>query len=453
MFGKKFIRIERVSVTEGQILVRFSCSRRIRKYFSSDTVSIQYDVALDDVSESILVIPAVSVLLPVAWATGANLYVEELDKNYLKSLEKIKVVMKRWYPTFSFDTKIFVQKKITNEFSNKEHGLLFSGGLDSVTSYIQNRDLKPHLISVWGLDVLLKKETLWKKIKDSLSDFARKEEVPIHFIKSNIRQLIYEPLLSIDFGYSWWVRVSHGLTTISLCAPLTAKGIGTLIIASTRGPHHSDKERYPLGSSPLIDNKLSWADVKVVHDGYELNRQQKIKYVLKEFVETEYHPLLRVCTNAVNDLNCSQCNKCLETMTGLVLDGIDPNKCGFKITDKTLESLKQKFLNHSHPVFEHEFVSSNFKWRTDDWKEIQNEIPENINDDLYNSREFFEWLRRFDLMKYGNEMEKQMRNAIILDALKFRLNSCLLSLANMLPKQSQDLMKHLFNNNVQHKKF
>jgi len=441
---EKYIRIDNVSVNGRQIVFRFSCSRRLRKYFSSDTLYIEYDTAIDNVNKSLLTIPAVSVLIPIAWATGANLYVEELDETYLRSLEKVKAVMKKWHPNFSFHTKVIAQKEISNKLLNKDYGLLFSGGLDSTVSYIKNRVLKPHLISIWGVDVPIQKVALWKKIEGTLTEFANKEHVPIHFIKSNARELINERLLSVEFGRCWWVRVSHGLTTIGLCAPLTAKSIGTILIASSRCPQHPNEIRYPLGSSPLIDEKISWADVRVIHD-CRLNRQQKIKHVLKPFIETQYHPILRVCTNLFQDLNCNQCHKCLYTMTGLVLEGIDPNKCGFNMTDKTLITLKQSFLNHEHEVFEHDFVTSTFIWRTDELKEIQTEIPQNLNSNLYNSEQFFDWLRNFDLEKYGTEIEKRKSNQRLLRVLKWRLLGCALTINSFLPKTVQNKAKRLFN--------
>jgi len=448
LFGK-YIRIDNVSVNGRQIIFRFSCSRRLRKYFHSNTFYIEYDTAIDNVNKSLLTIPAVSVLIPIAWATGANLYVEELDETYLRSLEKVKAVMKKWHPNFSFHTNIKAQKEIPNKFLNKDHGLLFSGGLDSTVSYIKNRVRKPHLISIFGFDIPTQKAALWKKIEGTITEFANKEHVPIHFIKSNVMELLNDPLLNVEFGRCWWVRVSHGLTTIGLCAPLTAKSIGTILIASTRGPQHPGEIRYPLGSSPLIDEKISWADVRVIHDCYRLNRQQKIKHVLKPFIENEYHPILRVCTNPLRqDLNCNQCHKCLKTMTGLVLEGIDPNKCGFNMTDKTLTTLKQSFLNREYEVFEHDFVSPGFIWRTDELKDIQTEIPQSLNSNLYNSEQFFEWFRNFDLEKYGTEIEKRKSNQRLLRVLKWRLLGCAFTIKSFLPKTVQNKANRLLTSSL-----
>ena len=444
MFGKKYIRFDKVSVRGRQVEIRFSCSKRLEKYLSADTFYMEYDVAVDDVSRGLLAVPAVSAFVPLAWATGADIYVEEMDETFLRSLEDVKAVMRRWHPSFSFATEVVAAEVVHNEFHGKNYGLLFSGGLDSVVSYIRNRGLKPHLLSIWGLDVLTERRALWKRVEMALSEFAEREGVPIHFIKSNARQLFNEPLLSVEFGESWWVRVSHGLTTIGLCAPLVAEGIGTVLIASTRSFQHVGEVRYPLGSSPLVDNRISWADVKVIHDSYDLNRQQKIKHVLKPFTETEYHPLLRVCTDPMQTLNCGRCRKCLNTIVGLVLEGIDPNRCGFKVNGETLTFLKRSFLEREFVVFEHDFVAPEFIWRTDEWKEIQAEIPSSLDFDDCGSERFFSWLRDFDLVKYGMEMERRMSTKRVMAVLKYRLLGVALTILPLFPETVVSLAKRIF---------
>jgi predicted protein tyrosine phosphatase len=234
-----------------------------------------------------------------------------------------------------------------------------------------------------------------------------------------------------------------------LCAPLTAKSIGTILVASSRGLQHPGEIRYPLGSSPLVDEQISWADVKVIHDCYRLNRQQKIKQVFKPFIENKYYPILTVCTDSMRqDLNCNRCPKCLNTIAGLVLEGIDPNKCGFNITDKTLITLKQSFLNREYVVFEHDFLSPNFIWRTDEWKAIQNEIPQSLNSNPNKSKQFFDWLRDFDLEKYGTEMEQRKSNQRLLAVLKWRLLGCALTIRSFLPKTFENKAKRVLNSDL-----
>lgn len=385
---EKYIKVEELQVLRNRLLIsRFSYSKNIKRYFLSDLFHVEYDEDIHSIDKSILYVPVVSSLITLAWAIGADIYVEELDKSFLESLNKIKSVMKNWYPKFPFSTTVYFEKVGSNSFYNDGYALLFSGGLDSTTSYIKHKEKKPNLITVWGANYPLTPRKLWLKIKDKYKDFARQENVKINFIETNTRRFLHERLLRAEFGgclpdFSWWGGYRHGLTLLSLCAPITVGKIGTLMIAAS----HTGEFMYPWGSHPLIDNKLSWADVRVVHDGYELSRQEKIRYLLKNYIRNNgYYPPLRVCWVSSDIPNCGKCEKCSELIIGLLLENIDPDKFGFKVSNKFFDFLKQNLSQ----LIQDEYDA--FMWR-----DIQQNIPETIDHNLHNCREFFDWLRTFD---------------------------------------------------------
>lgn len=386
----KYIKIEEPSVLENKILLsKISHSRSMEKYFQQRVFRVEYDRDIQDVSASILQIPVFSNIITVAWAAGADVYVKELDRSYLESLNKIKSVMKRWYPKLSFSTNIHVENIVSNEFSNRGYGLLFSGGIDSTTSYIRHKNQKPNLIMVWGADIPIAEEEFWRKVKSNYKNFARQENVEINFIKTNLHGFINEGSLNVEFDRyltgSWWGSIHHGIGILGLCAPATVvKYIGTLLIASSSNIY---PKIYPWGSHWLIDDKLSWADVKIAHDGYKLNRQEKIKRVLKNQIKnTGRYPLLRVCYSQSRDFNCSKCEKCCRTITGLILEHIDPNECGFSIDNNFFDFLKANLLKG-------EFI----EYPGLPWYVIQRYASKAINRNLYNSKEFFKWFRHFDI--------------------------------------------------------
>ena len=333
---------------------------------------------------------------------------------------------------------------MSNKFHNTGYGLLFSGGVDSTASYIRHRQDKPILISVWGLDVLPSKQKYWKKTEKFLKDFSEKENVKIHFIKTNARQITFERLLSIEFGLFWWERVSHGIVTLGLCAPLTAKeNIGTLLIASS-GKRQDLK--WPWGSHPVIDNLLRWADVKVVYDSDDIDRQEKIRYFIQPHIEkTGYYPTIRVCTRILDSLNCNKCEKCLRTITELVLESIDPNKCGFTMNSQIWDEIKNKFINKEFKLSKNPGVFLFSKEsRTVSWEAMQRAIPQKLNHNLYNCQEFFMWLKKFDFERYGLDIENKVELKVLLEVLKMRLFSCLATLYYSLPKALQHKMRKLF---------
>lgn len=385
-----YIELKELKTRDKSLVFKLTYSKGIRKYFIENFLYVKYDKKIDVVNKSILNIPAISNIVTLAWAVGSDIRVEELDETYLKALNKVKLIMNKWYPKLSFDTKIDVKKTSSNNFSNSGYGLLFTGGIDSSASFIRHKDKKPILISIKGPQTGLAKEKVWENYKRRLIDFAKYEGVEIDLVESNMRTFMDDRLLNAKFGRylidSWWV-FRHGISLLGLCSPLTAvENIGNLLIAST----HTREFKYPWGSHPLIDENISWADVHVTHDGYELSRQGKIRYLLKNFIEQTVekigdYPFLKICD--LSEPPCGKCDKCLHAITALVLENIDPNKCGFKISSKTFDYIKQFLIKGN--------VRATGSMEL--WKDTQSHIPEVIDHNLYDSKDILEWLRDFDI--------------------------------------------------------
>ncbi len=183
---------------------------------------------------------------------------------------------------------------------------------------------------------------------------------------------------------SWWEVMSHGLVQLSLCAPLTSNKIKTLIVSSSGT--HKDTSTY--GSHPYIDNQVRWGGTTVTHDGLDYNRQQKIKFFIKKHIhDTGYYPPLQVCNYKPflhGGFNCGRCEKCLRTIIGLIVEGVDPVKCGLPIYRNIYEHIKKNIIPHV---------------LLKDWERIQPHIDFEKTQitDLYESKEFLHWLKHQNL--------------------------------------------------------
>ena len=453
---KNYIKIEDLSPQKNRISVRVSCSKNIQKYLLSNTLYIEYDKNIDRVPNSILQIPAVSGIVTLAWLTGADVYVNELDAVYLDSLQKVKDVLKGWYPEFPF-SEIYVEKIVLNRFNNDGYGLLLSGGLDSVTSYIRHRDKKPSLIHC------LVREKQFKTNIEHLINFAKQEDVTIDVVKTNLYDILHELLISSQFGIDLWPDVAHAIVLTGLSAPLTQKSdIGTLLIASS----HTREFKYPWGTDPSIVNNIRWADVHCLHDGYELSRQQKIRHVLKNYITNpDSDKVLKVltlelacgsssvCGECAKCVSRSGCTKCLRDIAGLSLENIDPNLCGFNVDIETFDFIKQGFI-------EGDCIKSKILIRIKAtilseanelffWKDIQKHIPETIDHDLYNSKEFFRWFKNFDIAGYKAKIKISELPQLLVATVGFKLYPVWCSLprnirdANLLKKLIDFLYKRV----------
>ena len=335
------IRICSLKTGENKLEAKFEYSEDLKKYFLSENFYAEYDVELNNIPESILLIPPLATIITIAWATGADVYLESIDETYLNSLLTFESIFRNWFPQFSFATNIHVKNIQPNIFDNKGQALLFSSGVDSLASYIKNKDKKPSLISVWGADIPTIEFQFWNDVRQKLTNFASQENIKIHFIKTNARELINNELMGEEFGNiegGWWETVSHGLILTGLTAILSDFRI--LLMASTFGNKYDE----PHGSHIFKDINFGWADTRVIYDSPDLTRQSKISSILKN--NPEYLSYLKVCHSQFREINCGICEKCLRTIIGLTLENLEPQNCNFKLKKEVFILTKAYFKHH-----------------------------------------------------------------------------------------------------------
>ena len=168
-------------VNDKTLVFSLSASKKTGGFLLSDKVFVEYDQSIKSLDKSILSIPVVAGLITIAWAQGADFFIEKIDQNYLECLETIAPIMSNSFPKFQF-SKIKANQVVPNSFHNDRCGLFFSGGLDSITSYIKRRNEKPVLIFVHGIDVRSDDDESWKKTSELLENFSTTEgtKVTVH---------------------------------------------------------------------------------------------------------------------------------------------------------------------------------------------------------------------------------------------------------------------------------
>ena len=102
---KNTIVINDPELDRGRLTSTVTVPKKIKKYFKSLEMFAIYDTDIT-AEKSILNIPMLATVLPLAWLTGSDIFVEELDRTFRTSIEEIKRECMKLYPKVPFTTKI-----------------------------------------------------------------------------------------------------------------------------------------------------------------------------------------------------------------------------------------------------------------------------------------------------------------------------------------------------------
>lgn len=397
-------------IVNQEVMVDFNVPKSIGKFFNNNRFYAEYDkhINLSKVPNSILIIPLLSNILPVAWFSGVDVIVEEIDETFFNILPTIQRSLEKLYPKLTIRSKLLANKIVKNSMidSNKS-AQLFSGGIDSIATYLRRIEEKPALFTIWGADVAINDNTSWDKVKNYNLQISSELDTSIFFIKSNFREILNTKSLGEEYkhlicGYHWWAGVQHGLGLTGLCAPINfAKEIRTLYIPSS----DNIESNVPWGSHPVIDNEIKWANTEVIHDSFDINRQDKTKIIAKFIREINNNLKIRVCwENDHNGGNCNQCEKCCRTITALIVEGIDPNSHGFTVPINLFKYIKHNIVNGKWIFGESDKMY--------DWQDIQKHIPNNLKNADVQYRDLLGWLKKYNFENFRLPFSIKLRRNI-----------------------------------------
>ncbi|KRF47250.1 hypothetical protein ASG98_17025 [Bacillus sp. Soil531] len=376
-----------------KIYCHFKCSGKVSKYFNENNFYMKLNANVESVPQSILIIPALSNICPVAWVTGTDIYVEEIDQEFLEALNTVKKSFQKLYPKHSFKGDIKYKKIKENKgYGKKKSGLFFSGGADSVASYIRKRHEKPYLLTVLGADIPLSENEGWGRVKSHTNQFAKMHKLTPLFIQSNLRSFLNERNLNKSYSKhglrGWWGGIQHGLGLVGLSAPLTfIKGMNKIHFASTPLlSHNNTLYSTSWGSHPSIENNLKWGDTQVALDGTHLNRFDKIGIIAKYIKKNGSNLQLRVCWESKKGSNCGKCEKCARTMANLLSEGLNPSNHGFRMNKNLLKSMKKN-------------KKSFMKLNKPQWKIIQKKLSNKIPDADSEYYDFCQWIVKVNFQR------------------------------------------------------
>jgi hypothetical protein len=363
-------------------------SGSIARYFPDQAMVATYDIEIEAVPPPILLVPLVATVAPIAWALGADLRVPVADAVFLESLTAVGRGFERVHPAVDWGGRVRAEEVVDCREAPRGEGmaLLFRCGVDSLASFLIHRSENPRLVSVWGADIGLRQRRAWEHVAAANREFAQRRSVPISFIETNFRTFFNHHKLRARFfgGFSnWYSAAQQGLGLTALCAPPSwVHGLGHVVIPST---HRADAG-ISWGSHPEIDANVRWASTRVLHDGAQLSRQEKLGIVADYLGNEDRRLDLRVCWG--RESNCSRCAKCCLTMVGLALPGLDPNNHGLRFDADTPAQIRVALERGRMPLSD---TAVSY------WREIQQEIARPGRPRVQGLEDFFAWLERLSL--------------------------------------------------------
>ncbi|MFC6906907.1 hypothetical protein [Halalkalicoccus tibetensis] len=386
------ITVDEISVHD-QTEVRYSLSysRRLQRFLRDIDPYIRYSEDVSDVPESILAVPLLATLCPVAWIRGADIYIDKIDKSFCRSLPALHDGYAQLYPTAPFEAKSSLHYKdlVDNGSSNPDSeesrsGVLFTGGVDSTTTYLRHRDQQPHLITVRKETET--RENAWKQRRRMIGAFAAEEELTTHAIETNIKSTVKKFMVNLyhrhHLNESWDRAMFLGIGYPGFTAPLAYKhGLTDIYQSADYLPH----TRYPKSTQSLLVDNLRWGKTRVESDAEGLTRQDKIELLGAHFTGKEMNWEISSCDyGGDTSVSCNHCETCFHTITGFIVANYDPAAFGFEIDTGTFEEIK------SH-LSDREFDSDSGKLRF--WLELQERAdPSQVDLPYEGVTDFVAWL-------------------------------------------------------------
>jgi hypothetical protein len=241
----------------------------------------------------------VAALLP-AMLEGSILEIDSslpVSPKLLANIERVQEIHNCWNPIFKV-IPVNATTAVQTPFASGTVSF-FSGGVDSMFTFLKNIEEITHVIFIQGFDFFLDSDTYKKAIDRNTS-----------FVDGFGKMLIPVETNHYPFGYRY--NLSRNLTQGSALASIALLfGFPRVYLPAA----YSYSQLVPLGSHPLTDPLYSNECVNIIHDGAEARRVDKVRKIL------EYESALKnltVCLDHMNT-NCGKCSKCLRTMIPLNL--------------------------------------------------------------------------------------------------------------------------------------
>ena len=406
---KEYLLLKEINIVDNNIVrFKFKISENLSKYFNRNYILIEYpdSINLHDIPESILIIPFVSCLLPLMWLTDSIMWISEIDRTFYHSLHYIKNGYQEMYDYYVLKGSLIPAKIVENDYKIfKKSLVLFSGGLDAHTTYLRHINEKPLLFYIqgWYEDDFNSLNKVERNDIINISTFANMQNVKFMSVRSNFATTVnndtFHKYIERKLQDNWWHGFQHSMAFISIAIPISYYfGIKQIYIASSFCLGDAGR----CASYPTTDSEFAFATKGIViHDGFELSRQDKIKMIIDYQKQIHDRYPLKVCT--FKEENCCICEKCIRTILGIIAENGDPEDFGFHLNKPILTFFTNDFIDN---IVFFDVEGESIKH----WKYIKERMRTNFHN--IEEKDFVNWFLTVDLLRIRKKklLEYRIKN-------------------------------------------
>ena len=403
MKPKENLILDEIVIQENLVKYKFSYSSGIAQYFTTNEMFVEYSQDVSDVPLSALAIPFVGSLIALTWLTDTVFWVKEVDETFYQSLKALKLAYQELYPHFKFGGRFVSAKIERNSYDNspEKNLLLFSGGVDAMTTFLRHVDKKLLLCNVqgWYKDEKSPEPVAEKEFK-IVSDFGIENKRSVLLVKSNFATIVNEQVFHKRVGRllgdSWWHGFSHSMSFISISIPLALKNkCRSILIASS----FTIGDSRVCASYATTDIEFKFCESgNTIHDGFELSRQDKVNVIVDYQKKRKLPFPLKVCS--FHEENCCHCEKCFRTIAGIIAEGGNPQDFGFEIKG----NIKEYFVRYFAENLQFFGIK---KESLSHWPHIKKRMQENYSTMSKDKQEFVDWFMSYN---FEGNRKKALRN-------------------------------------------
>ncbi len=319
---------------EGKREVSFILKTSRYVWLSSDRLTLGYPLNFSNLTN--LGDVAVYNLLPIAFFEHADISLPPglpVEQGIQERVDAITKVWNQWYKS-NRRIKIRAENVTPQDHltdGKKQAAQLFSGGVDSFSTFCRHENPIRYLILFQGSDIFLSQAGEFERIQADLADFARENSKELIVISTNVRFLSEAP----------WMYLVHGC---AMLAPLLALSnyINRAYISSSFSGAFGIQ--IPWGSHLHTDIHIRTQAIEVIHDGFELSRPKKMQLLIDK---PDILKRIRVCGHPTPErFNCGKCEKCYRTLTALTLLGVQPELLPFPKESVDFEKIADFLEGH-----------------------------------------------------------------------------------------------------------